>query len=1027
MSQKTILIAAIVFAFMTTGALQAELQLVGNFDELAGIDKEGNLGGDSPDDQACTGVLGGIWDTEVERTGSIDLVEWDGSRCATMMGHSNGIEPRGIGFNGITNPIDDTETGIAFLRYNARFNNYVTRTFIGLITDTRDQTVDVNAPIDVNTCNDPMGVTAGIFFVGNDSGQLELLTIDRETVLKPDVSGQQWYNIWIVAHNVTDTFDLYMSEAEGPAGEPGLPTPADLIQAGLPFATPTTDPLVGMIIADTAGTSEADRTERIWVDEFWWDGDQGLEAPKEAKQPIPANSAVDVAPDTALTWKPSPLAATHNVYIGENAEDVALATLDDPRGVLVSSDQDDSSYVPEALLALGTTYYWRVDGVNDLDTYMGSVWEFEVEPVALDLAQAYITVSASSFVGEQSPQNTIDHSGLDVNGTHATDVNTMWLSDTDPAGAWIEYTFDRSYQMQGMRVWNYNASDESTHGLGMKDVVVSYSDGTDWKTVGGVNQLAQAPGLEGYQANTVIELNNVVASAIRIAASSNWGGSENKFGLSEVRFSVIPNAARLPQPESGRVDIDPTPEISLSWRPGRVVAHHVLYLSTDEQAVMDGTAQSMILNDAEYPALNLDVNAVYYWRVDEVNEAEVWPGEIWNFSTAESLPIDDFEDYTNEPPFLIFQSWADGLGVNGDDWVPPIPSVPANGTGALVGYDIWTWDSPHVGRDVMERQYSHSPAQCMPLAYQNGESPYVSEAVHTIDHTQDWTGNGVDSLGFWYRGGSSVDSFSYDSGAQTYSVIAAGGNIANAGGAADTFHFVYKPLTGDGEMVVKVESIDEVHAWSKAGIMIRDGLESSAKHAFLGLAPANYATFAWRREVSDGASTNDIPGVLLPYWLKLVRSGDRITAYRSADGSVWRLTSLATIFMSSNVYIGMAVSSHESRSDPLCEAIFSNVRTSGSVAAGEFTQSASVSVEPLNMPERLYAAISDTTGKRVEVELDATGTTRNAWTLGAVDLTSISGSIDITHIKEIAIGVGDGVVGSDGIVFIDDVCLLSTN
>ena len=131
--------------------------------------------------------------------------------------------------------------------------------------------------------------------------------------------------------------------------------------------------------------------------------------------------------------------------------------------------------------------------------------------------------------------------------------------------------------------------------------------------------------------------------------------------------------------------------------------------------------------------------------------------------------------------------------------------------------------------------------------------------------------------------------------------------------------------------------------------------------------------------------------------------------------------------MSGDIYIGMAVSSHESRADTPCEAVFSNVSASGSVAAGVFTDAASITVDTFNMPERLYTAISDTSGKRIEVELDPTGTAQNGWTLGTVDLTSISGTFDITGIKELAIGVGDGAAGSDGLVFIDDIYLFGAN
>ncbi|MHC4489976.1 MAG: hypothetical protein ACYSW7_12535 [Planctomycetota bacterium] len=76
----------------------AKLQLVENF--------EGMSTTASPDGQPCTGVMGGTLDTQSEGTGNIDIVDYDGSRVVTVIGHSSGNDARAFGFNGITNPID---------------------------------------------------------------------------------------------------------------------------------------------------------------------------------------------------------------------------------------------------------------------------------------------------------------------------------------------------------------------------------------------------------------------------------------------------------------------------------------------------------------------------------------------------------------------------------------------------------------------------------------------------------------------------------------------------------------------------------------------------------------------------------------------------------------------------------------------------------------------------------------------------------------------------------------------------------
>ena len=54
---------------------------------------------------------------------------------------------------------------------------------------------------------------------------------------------------------------------------------------------------------------------------------------------------------------------------------------------------------------------------------------------------------------------------------------------------------------------------------------------------------------------------------------------------------------------------------------------------------------------------------------------------------------------------------------------------------------------------------------------------------------------------------------------------------ADIWGSADAFHYAYKALNGDGEIVARVVSVTNVDVWTKVGVMIRDGLTAGAAHA----------------------------------------------------------------------------------------------------------------------------------------------------------------------------------------------------
>ena len=149
-------------------------------------------------------------------------------------------------------------------------------------------------------------------------------------------------------------------------------------------------------------------------------------------------------------------------------------------------------------------------------------------------------------------------------------------------------------------------------------------------------------------------------------------------------------------------------------------------------------------------------------------------------------------------------------------------------------------------------------------------------------------------------------SASYTNGA--YTIKGAGTDIW---GNNDSFHFVYQSLTGDGTIVAQVSSLTNTNAWAKSGVMIRESLDGNARHAMVALTPS-YGVAFQRRAVTAGLSAHTAGTVAAkaPYWVKLVRSGNMFTAYQSANGTTWTKVGSATINMITNVYVGLALTSH---------------------------------------------------------------------------------------------------------------------
>jgi len=89
-----------------------------------------------------------------------------------------------------------------------------------------------------------------------------------------------------------------------------------------------------------------------------------------AFNPNPSDGAVRVDPNVVLGWSPGYQAVSHDVYFGTNYSDV-----NDGVGDTYKGNYDANSYDPNGL-ALGTTYYWRIDEVGPGGTTAGPVWSF---------------------------------------------------------------------------------------------------------------------------------------------------------------------------------------------------------------------------------------------------------------------------------------------------------------------------------------------------------------------------------------------------------------------------------------------------------------------------------------------------------------------------------------------------------------------------------------------------------------------------------------------------------------------------
>jgi hypothetical protein len=94
--------------------------------------------------------------------------------------------------------------------------------------------------------------------------------------------------------------------------------------------------------------------------------------------PSPFHGQADLPPDVNMSWRPGAYAEKHDVYLGTDFDDVNDANT--TSALVYKGRQDPCEYDPPTALALNTTYYWRIDGVNTVDPnlWKGKIWKFTV-------------------------------------------------------------------------------------------------------------------------------------------------------------------------------------------------------------------------------------------------------------------------------------------------------------------------------------------------------------------------------------------------------------------------------------------------------------------------------------------------------------------------------------------------------------------------------------------------------------------------------------------------------------------------
>ncbi|MHC4330839.1 MAG: LamG domain-containing protein [Planctomycetota bacterium] len=346
---------------------------------------------------------------------------------------------------------------------------------------------------------------------------------------------------------------------------------------------------------------DADRIETLMVPGGTFTGASG---------PNPKDGAIVEDTWANLSWVPGDFAVSHDVYISDSFDDVNNGAESAFRGnqtlAFIIVGLPGFPY-PDGL-ATGSTYYWRIDEVDETEPnspWKGNVWSFVVPsktayfPEPADGAEAVaVDVQLSWTPGSGSKLHTVYFGDNFEDVYNATGGQARGTTTFTPGILTMAKTY----------YWRVDEFD-----------LIETHKGDVWS----------------FTTEGALGSPNPTNGAVDMSQTSILSWVPGVFAdTHEIYFGIDKDAVKNADASS--------PEYKGSGN----------------------------LGSESYDPGQLEWNTTYHWRIIEVNNANAdspWKGPLWSFTTGNFLVVDDFESYNDLNPTdpesnRIFNAWLDGFG-----------------------------------------------------------------------------------------------------------------------------------------------------------------------------------------------------------------------------------------------------------------------------------------------------------------------------------------------------------------------------
>ena len=140
---------------------------------------------------------------------------------------------------------------------------------------------------------------------------------------------------------------------------------------------------------------------------------------------------------------------------------------------------------------------------------------------------------------------------------------------------------------------------------------------------------------------------------------------------------------------------------------------------------------------------------------------------------------------------------------------------------------------------------------------------------------------------------------------------------------------MYKPVSGDFDLIVRTEEIPKFENQQVSGLMVRTGLDSKSAMAMLGdgwwkngenvrifsrVSNGAKATESYFKDISGNNCDNDKVSYAVPRYMRIQRNGNSIKLSVSNSGTIWNDNERQPVTINyenlpDTMYVGLAVDS----------------------------------------------------------------------------------------------------------------------